>query len=62
MFFFFFLCHTLAYNDISHIFNQPISNQPTKSLGIKADYMQRAVVPLVNIFNCLAFDWMVEDE
>jgi hypothetical protein len=27
-----------------HIFNQPISDEPTKSLGIKTDYTPRAVV------------------
>ena len=38
-----------------HISNQPTSDEPTKSLGIKTDYTPRAVVWLVNIFNCLAY-------
>jgi hypothetical protein len=47
-----------------HIFNRPISDEPTISLGIKSEYVPRAVVQLVNIFNCLAYDsdWMDKDE
>jgi len=28
----------------------------------KPSKMLRAIVQLVNIFNCLAYDWMVQDE
>jgi len=42
-----------------HIFNRPISGKPTKCLGIKTEYIPKAVVPL---FNCLAYDWMVKDD
>jgi len=35
-----------------HIFNRPISDESTKSLGIKSEY----------IFNCLANDKMVQEE
>jgi hypothetical protein len=35
--------------------------EPTKYLGIKTAYTPRAVIPLVNIFNCLTFDWTVKD-
>jgi hypothetical protein len=47
-----------------HIFNRPISDEPTISLGIKSEYVPRAMVQLVNIFNCLAYDsdWMDKDE
>ena len=30
------------------------------TIGIKPEYMPRAAVKLVNIFNCLAYDWMVK--
>jgi hypothetical protein len=39
-------------------FHRPISEEPTKSLGIKTEYTPK----LVNIFNCLAYDWIVKDE
>jgi len=47
-----------------HIVNQPISAEPTKSLGIKTEYTPSVVVRsgLVNIFNCLAYDWTVKYE
>jgi hypothetical protein len=47
-----------------HIFNRRINDEPTISLGIKSEYVPRAVVQLVNIFNCLAYDsdWMDKDE
>jgi hypothetical protein len=47
-----------------HIFNRPISDEPTISLCIKSEYVPRAMVQLVNIFNCLAYDsdWMDKDE
>jgi hypothetical protein len=32
-----------------------------KSLGIKTEYMQRAVVRLVNMISCLAYDWTVKE-
>jgi hypothetical protein len=41
---------------------QTISEEPTKSFGIKTEYMPRAVVRLVNIFNCIEYDWTVSDE
>ena len=44
------------------IFNQLISNEPTKSLGIKNENVQRSIVWLVKIFNCLAYDWAVKNE
>jgi hypothetical protein len=33
-----------------HIFTAPISNEPTKYLGIKKQHMPRAVIRLVNIY------------
>jgi hypothetical protein len=39
-------------------FHRLISEEPTKSLGIKTEYTPK----LVNIFNCLAYDWIVKDE
>jgi len=47
-----------------HIVNRTISAEPTKSLGIKTEYTPNVVVlsRLVNIFNCLAYDWTVNDE
>ena len=45
-----------------HIFNRPISDEPTKSLGMKTYYMPKAVVWLVDVFNCLAYDWTTKDE
>jgi len=45
-----------------HIFDQLIRDVPTLSLGIKTEYTPRTVVRLVNIFNCLAYDWMTRDE
>jgi hypothetical protein len=39
-----------------HIFNRPISDEYTISLSIKTKYTPKAVDPLVNILNCLAFD------
>jgi hypothetical protein len=54
---------TLILNDILygghvrvHIFYCPISDEPTKSIGIKTDNTPKAIVWLVNIFNCLACD------
>jgi hypothetical protein len=37
--------------------DQSTSDEPTESLGIKIEYTTRAVVRLVNIFNCLACGW-----
>jgi hypothetical protein len=31
-----------------------------QSLGIKTEYTSKAVARLVNIFNCLAHEWMVK--
>jgi hypothetical protein len=45
-----------------HIFNRPINDNPTKSLGIKAEYLPRAVVRLGYRFRCLVYDLMVKDE
>ena len=39
-----------------------IRNMSTKSLGITTKYMLRAVVWLVNIVNCFAYDRTVNDE
>jgi hypothetical protein len=36
--------------------------EPTKCWGIKTEYLSRAVVPFVNMFNCLAYDWTFKDE
>jgi hypothetical protein len=44
-------------------FNRPISDELTKSLGIKSEYIPRAVVQLVNVFfYCVVYDWTVKDE
>jgi len=43
-------------------FNRPISDEPTKSLGIDTEYTLRDAVRLVNIFNCLPYEWTVKDE
>ena len=45
-----------------HIFIQPISDEHTKSIGIKNEFKPRAVVRLVSIFNCLADDWTMKDK
>ena len=45
-----------------HIFNRPISDEPTKSACIKTKYTPIVVVLLVNIFTCLGYYWTVEDE
>ena len=39
---------------------QPINqrHENTKSLSIKTEYISRIFVRLVNIFNCLAYDWI----
>jgi hypothetical protein len=52
--------HIFEFNSGVHIFNRPIRNEPIKSLGFKIEYTPRSVVQLVNIFNCLAYDWMVK--
>ena len=31
-----------------------------QSLGVKTEYTPKAVARLVNIFNCLAHEWMVK--
>jgi hypothetical protein len=54
--------HCVWSHDRVYIFNQLISDEPNKSLGIKTEYMPRAVVRLDNIFNCLAYEWTVKDE
>jgi hypothetical protein len=41
---------------------QPISDEPSKSSGIKSQSMKMAVVQLVSLFSCLAYDWAVKDE
>ena len=46
----------------SSYFKWPISDEPTKSWSIKTEYIPKAVVWLVNIFNCLAYDWTVKYE
>jgi len=40
-----------------HIVTGPIRDEPTR---IQTKHMLRADVQLVNIFNCLAFDWIVK--
>jgi hypothetical protein len=45
-----------------HIFNWPISNEPTKTVGVKTEYTPKAVVRLVSIINCFAYDRTVKDE
>jgi len=42
-----------------HIFNWPISNEHTKSHGIKSEFIPTTDVLLVKIINCLAYDWAV---
>ena len=37
-------------------------DDPTEYLGIKTEYTPRTCVLLVNIFNCLAYDWTIKDE
>ena len=54
------LCNSASYK--IHIINRPIIDEFIKFLGMKADYATRAVVPVVNIFNCLSYDWTVKDE
>ena len=56
-------------NDIMHrVMSGVISstNQSTTSLPnlelLKAEYTPRTIVRLVNIFNCLAYDWMIKDK
>ena len=38
------------------IFNQLMRDEPTKFLDIKIEYTRRAVVRLVYMFKCLAYD------
>ena len=51
-------CH-LATSSLE-FFNQPIGHQSTKS--IKTESTSKAVEQFINIFNSLAYDWMVKDE
>ena len=44
------------------LFNRPISDAFTKSLGIKTENTLKAVVRLVNIFKFLAYDWTGKDD
>ena len=44
----------------AYIFNRPIRDDPAKSLSIKTRYTPRAVVQLVNLFNCLPYYWTVK--
>jgi hypothetical protein len=41
---------------------RPISDESTKFSGIKTESNQRDGVRLVNILNCLAYDWTVKYE
>ena len=43
-------------------FRRPISEELTRSLGIKTLTIQRAVVWFGNVFNYLAYDWTDKDE
>jgi uncharacterized protein Yka (UPF0111/DUF47 family) len=43
-----------------HIIIRPISDKTITSLGFKTEYMPRAVVRLVKIFNCLAYDCIAQ--
>ena len=62
-----FMCFKLFFDDtltsnnipfgILSSFNRPISDEPTKSLGINTEYMPIGIVLLVNIFNCFICDW-----
>jgi hypothetical protein len=38
------------------------SDQPAMSLLLNTEPTQRANVRLGNIFNCLAYNWMIKDE
>jgi hypothetical protein len=56
--------HAIVSNVGSHqgLFNRPISDAFTKSLGIKTENTLKAVVRLVNIFKFLAYDWTSKDD
>jgi hypothetical protein len=41
---------------------RPISDESIKSIGIKTHFMPRAVVLFINIYNSLAYDWIVKDD
>jgi len=69
LFYFNLVCSILIFLAISHlttshkgfkvhVFNRPISDKFT---SIKTEFMLR-VVRFVNIFNSLAYDWMIKDE
>ena len=45
-----------------YIFNRLIRDAPSNSLGIKTEYTLRALVRLVNLINCLPYDWMFKTE
>ena len=60
--FFKILLSLFAIHDRIHIFNQPISDKPSKSWGIETEHTLKSVVQLVNIFNCLAFNWTLKDK
>ena len=40
-----------------HIFVRPISDELAEYLGIQIEYTPLAVVRLVKIYNCFAYDW-----
>ena len=44
-----------------HIFNRLINGNPIKSVDIKPEHTIRTVMRLVNILNCLAYDFPVID-
>jgi len=56
--------HVIVSNVGSHqgLFNRPISDRLTKSLGIKTEHTLKAVVRLVNIYKFLAYDWTSKDD
>jgi hypothetical protein len=66
---FILVCSILNFLAISHLttshkgFKVPVFNRPIsdKFTSIKTEFMLR-VVRLVNIFNSLAYDWMIKDE
>ena len=43
-------------------FHQQISDEPTKSTNIKTKQTMRDAVWFVNLYNCIAYDWMIKDE
>jgi hypothetical protein len=49
-------------SSIAEVITSNVLRPPSCTLGTKAKHIPSAIMRIIKIFNCLAYDWPVEDE